>query len=469
MLNEEIGYKNRQTKSLMTTLMQKDLVVIGVGMAGNVAARKCASAGWSVAVVDELPYGGTCALRGCDPKKILRRGAEIIDAARLMRGKGIDENDLAINWAELMAHKRTFTDNMPGRIQGGLEHTGVETLHGAVHFVNENTVELDDGTKLQAKKFLIATGAKPRPVTEPGNEYLIDSTDFLDLHSLPKHILFVGGGFISFEFAHIARRAGSEIVIIDRGARQLEQFDPDLVEKLSARSEKIGIRIFGETELISIKKADSGFVVSARQGGENQNWTADLIVHGAGRVPAIGDLDLDAAGVAYDKKGVTVSKYLQSTTNPNVYAAGDAAATPGAPLTPVAVFEGKVAASNMLKGNKATPDYRGVPSVVFTIPELVRVGMLESEAKDAGLDFRVAYSDTSNWYSNFRIGETCAATKILIDNETDEIIGAHMIGPEYAELVNFFGLAIRLGLKSRDLKQMISAYPSVGSDLGGML
>ena len=169
------------------------------------------------------------------------------------------------------------------------------------------------------------------------------------------------------------------------------------------------------------------------------------------------------------QKGVAVSEHLQSVTNENVYAAGDAAATPGAPLTPVAVFEGKVAASNMLKGNKATPDYRGVPSVVFTIPELVRVGLLESEAEKAERDFRAVFTDTSKWYSNFRIGESCAATKILIDNDTDEIIGAHMIGPEYAELVNYFGLAMRLGLKKRDLKQIVSAYPSVSSDLGLML
>ncbi len=449
-------------------MIEKDLIVIGVGMAGNTAANKCASAGWSVAVIDELPYGGACALRGCDPKKILRRGAEIIDAARLMRGKGVDENGLAINWSELMAHKRAFTDKMPPRIEGGLEKNGVDTLHGAARFVNENTIELEGGERLQAKKFLIATGAKPRPIGEPGAEYLIDSTGFLDLENLPKRILFVGGGYVSFEFAHIARRAGSEVIIIDRGVRQLKQFDPDLVDMLVARSREIGIEIVNQAELIAIEKTEDGFDVSARRNGETRHWAVDLVVHGAGRAPAIDDLNLDAAGVEYGAKGVAVSEYLQSVSNENVYAAGDAAATPGAPLTPVAVFEGKVAASNMVKGNKATPDYRGVPSVVFTIPELVRVGLLESEANEAGRDFRTAFTDTSKWYSNFRIGETCAATKVLIDNDTDKIIGAHMIGPEYAELVNYFGLAIRLGLKSRDLKQMVSAYPAVSSDLGSM-
>ncbi len=287
-------------------MIEKDLVVIGVGMAGNTAANKCASAGWSVAVIDELPYGGTCAFRGCDPKKILRRGAEIIDAARLMQGKGIDENGLAINWSELMAHKRAFTDKMPGRIEGGLEKNGVETLHGAARFVNENTVELEGGERLQAKKFLIATGARPRPIDAPGGEHLIDSTGFLELENLPKRILFVGGGYVSFEFAHIARRAGSEVVIIDRGARQLEQFDPDLVDRLAARSREIGIEIVTEAELIAIEKTANGFDVSARRKGEGRQWSADLVVHGAGRIPAIDNLGLEAAGVEYGGKGVSV-------------------------------------------------------------------------------------------------------------------------------------------------------------------
>ena len=270
---------------------------------------------------------------------------------------------------------------------------------------------------------------------------------------LPDGTLLFEGGYLFYNPSHWARSAG----------------DPDLVDMLAARSREIGIEIVNQTELIAIEKTADGFDVAARRNGEKRQWSVDLVVHGAGRIPAIDNLELEAAGVEYGAKGVAVSEHLQSVSNENVYAAGDAAATPGAPLTPVAIFEGKVAASNMLKGNKATPDYRGVPSAVFTIPELVRVGMLESEAKEAGRDVRVVFTDTNKWYSNFRIGETCAAAKVLIDKETDELIGAHMIGPDYGELINYFGLAMRLGLETRDLKQMVSAYPSVSSDLGSML
>ncbi len=185
-----------------------DLIVLGVGMAAVNAANKCASAGWSVAVVDELPYGGTCALRGCDPKKMLRRGAEIIDAARLMHGKGIEPNDIAINWPDLVAFTQTFTDKMPGRIENGLESNGVTTLHGKARFVGEDTVEIDGEGQFQANHFLIATGAKPRTIDVPGSEYLTDSTEFMRLDALPERILFIGGGFISFEFGSTRRQRG---------------------------------------------------------------------------------------------------------------------------------------------------------------------------------------------------------------------------------------------------------------------
>lgn len=445
-----------------------DLIVLGVGMAAVSAANKCASAGWSVAVVDELPYGGTCALRGCDPKKMLRRGAEIIDAARLMRGKGIKDEGLKIDWPDLVAFKRSFTEKAPGRIEGNLEDNGVATFHATARFVDRNAVDVE-GERLEARHILVATGAKPRPVDAPGGEHLIDNAKFMELEELPKRILFVGGGYISFEFAHIAARAGSEVCVIDRGNKPLKAFDPDLVDKLIERSRAAGVEINLETQLKSIEKMSDGFLVSAEKDGNSHEWTVDLVVHGAGRMPAIDDLNLDAAGAEAGEKGVTVNDYLQSVSNPAIYAAGDAADTPGAPLTPVAVFEGKVAASNMLKGNQTKPDYTGVPSVVFTIPELARVGMLEAEAKDRGHDVRVEFTDTSGWYSNMRVGEECAAAKVIIDNRSDAILGAHLIGPEYAELINFFGLAMRLNLKARDLRKLVGAYPSVGSDLGALV
>jgi glutathione reductase (NADPH) len=227
--------------------------------------------------------------------------------------------------------------------------------------------------------------------------------------------------------------------------------------------------LWRSTTITGIEKSGGSYRVSVERSGQPETVEFDLVVHGAGRVPELAGLDLDAAGVEWDEGGVRVAAHLQSTSNPAVYAAGDAANSPGMPLTPVAVFEGKVAASNMLKATTTVPDYAGVPTAVFTIPELTRVGMLEQEARNRGIGVDVRYRDTNSWYSNYRIGETTAATKILIDRSTDRIVGAHLLGPEYGELINFFALAMKLELTTRQLKSMTAAYPTVGSDLGSML
>ena len=165
------------------------------------------------------------------------------------------------------------------------------------------------------------------------------------------------------------------------------------------------------------------------------------------------------------KRGVEVNAFLQSTTNPKVYAAGDAAASPGWPLTPVAGLEAEVVAANLLEGNHVAPDYTGVPTVVFTIPELARVGLLEAEARQQRLDVDVKLTDMSDWYTIERVGETHAAAKVLIEKGSGRIVGAHLLTPEASELINIFGLAMRASLGAAHLKRLVSAYPSAGSDI----
>lgn len=447
---------------------QFDLVVLGAGTAATTAANKCAKAGWSVAIVDSKPYGGTCPLRGCDPKKMLRRGAEIVDAAQLMRGKGIVDDGLRIDWAELVAFKRSFTEAMPPKFESGLKKNGVATFHGAARFVGERAVEIEGEGRVEGRRILVATGAMPRPMDQPGAEHLLDNEEFMELDSLPRRIVFVGGGYISFEFAHMAARAGAEVTIINHGDRVLKGFDPDLVDRLVARSREAGIAIRPNTSLTSVEKADGAFRVEAERDGQRQRIDADLVVHGAGRVPAVEPLDPAAAGIETEGGGVKVTPGLRSVSNPAVWAAGDAAKAGGPPLTPVASYEGETAANNMLNDTDEAPDHSGVPSVVFTIPELAQVGLSEDEAKQQHPSARVVFNDTGDWFSNLRVGESCAATKVILA-EDGRILGAHLLGPEYAELINFFGLAIRLGLKADDLERMVAAYPTVGSDLGSML
>jgi glutathione reductase (NADPH) len=442
-----------------------DVVVIGTGTAASGVASRCRAAGWSAAVIDDRPYGGTCALRGCDPKKVLRRAAEVVDAARLLCGKGVTDPGLAVDWPALMAFKRGFTDPVPEARETAFADKGIATFKGTARFEGETALAVGED-RLDARYVVIASGAKPVPLSMPGAEHVISSDRFLDLAALPKRVLFIGGGYVSFEFAHIAARAGAEIIMLDRGERPLKAFDADLVGMLVERTRALGVTFHTSADVRSIEKANGVLHVTATIDGAEEHFNTDLVVHGAGRMAAVDALDLDKANVKADRKGIEVNEYLQSTSNPAVYAAGDAAATAGAPLTPVAALEAKVVAANLLEGNRVTPEYTGVPSAVFTIPELVRVGLTEAEANAQGLDFECKFSDMRDWFTVRRVGETHAAAKVLVENDSGRILGAHILGPEASEIINLFGFAMRTGLKADDLKRLVSAYPSAGSDVG---
>ncbi|HWP59792.1 MAG TPA: NAD(P)/FAD-dependent oxidoreductase [Candidatus Acidoferrales bacterium] len=445
-----------------------DLVVIGTGAAASSAASKCRAAGWEVAIVDSRPFGGTCALRGCDPKKVLVGAAEIMDWNNRMQGNGIVSKGVEIDWPALMRFKRTFTDLVPKNTEQRFAKAGIVSFHGRARFVGKNAVAVGDET-LEARYVVVATGAWPAKLGIPGEELLTRSDEFLELETLPKRIIFVGGGYISFEFAHIAARAGAAVRILHRGPRPLVGFDPDLVNRLAEATRDIGIELRLSTAVEAIEKRSNEFVVRASRQGEKEQFHADLVVHGAGRVPEIEDLDLDKARVDHHRKGVVVNEYLQSVSNPAVYAAGDAAASGGLPLTPVASMEGRVAAANLLNGNHEKPNYAGVPTVVFTVPPLASVGLQEASAKEQGLNVRVNQGDTSGWYSSRRVGMKYSGYKVLVEEGSNRILGAHLLGPHAEEIINLFALAIRLGIAADELKEMRYSYPSHSDDISYMV
>jgi glutathione reductase (NADPH) len=485
-----------------------DLIVIGTGTAASTTAAQCSSAGWHVAIIDSLPFGGTCALRGCDPKKVLVEAARIIDSSQRHEGKGIiGSHGISINWPDLIRFKRTFTDHFPRDREASYIKAGIVPFHGHASFIGPTTVKVNahdnednNNTVLNGKRILIATGSKPMNLNIAGSDNIITSDQFLDFNrdNLPSKIVFVGGGYISFEFAHIAARAGGKVTILHRGNMPLEHFDPDLVNKLLERTKDIGIDMILNATVNRVDRIPSSSLSSRSSfsdGGRNklvvhyssssdisnENSTnrdekaskieADMVVHGAGRVPNIDGLDLlNPGGVQYTDKGITVNEYLQSVSNPAVYAAGDVAANMGLPLTPVASYDGAVVANNLIRGNTLKSNYSGLPSVVFTIPPLVSVGMQEKEAKAQGLRFKIKYEDTSGWASSRRVGESCAAFKILTDEETGKILGAHILGPHAEEVINIFSIAIRLGLTKKDINDpILYTYPTNSSDILYML
>lgn len=444
-----------------------DLIVIGTGTAAAVSATRCRQAGWSVAVVDHLPFGGTCALRGCDPKKMLVAAAEVIDGVTRMADKDIARGELSLDWAALQRFKRSFTDPVPERRESMFERAGIATFHGHARFTGPTRVEIGNDT-LEGRHVVIAAGAEPAPLPIEGVEHLMYSDAFLELEQLPRRLVLIGGGFIGFEFAHVAARAGAEVVIVNRGARALKPFDPDLVAGLVERTERLGIKVLNGHEAKAVSKRDAGYEVRAVGPNGEIVLQADAVIHSGGRVPAVTGLNLEAAQVDYDGYHIARNEYLQSTSNPALYVAGDAGAPP-LPLTPVAALEANAVASNLLQGNHATVDYTGIPSAVFSIPTLARVGMLEQEAKEQGLKYRVRHESVPDWYSARRVNESLYAFKVLVEEGSERVLGAHVVGPDAVEIINLFGLAMRSGLKAKDLVYAIFAYPTGASDLESML
>jgi glutathione reductase (NADPH) len=427
-----------------------------------------------------------------------------------MGDKGINNTkDIHIKWPELMHFKRSFTESVPKTREDQFSNAGIATFHGHASFTDATTIKVTEtnegGTDhmLNGRHILVATGAKPAKLNIPGEEYVTISDQFLELDDLPERIVFIGGGYISFEFAHIAARAGAKkITILHRSNKALGQFDPDLVYQLIQSTRELGVDVQLQTEVKGIvRPSGNGLAVNAfsiREGDgskkEERIIDTDMVVHGAGRVPDIEGLDLGAAGIEYDlKKGIKVNKYLQSVSNPAVYAAGDVAVgSGGLQLTPIATYDGKIVASNLLKGNHLKPNYNGVPSVVFTIPPLASVGLQESVAKELGLHFRTNFQkNTSSWYTSRRIGESYSGFKVLVeqrqgnangngngngDDDDDDysnnggrILGAHLLGTHAEEIINIFALAIRLGLNTNDIKDAILSYPTKSSDISYML
>jgi glutathione reductase (NADPH) len=366
-----------------------------------------------------------------------------------------------------MRFKRTFTDPVPEEQEKSFANAGIAPFHGTARLLGSARVEVG-ADLLEGRHIVIATGAKPQPLNIPGEQHLTTSDQFLELDSLPRHIVFVGGGYISFEFAHISARAEAEVTVLHRTDHPLEKFDPDLVEQLVERTRRLGVDVELQTEVKGISRKDDRFVVYVSAKHENIEFQADMVVHGAGRVADIDDLNLAAAGVRTGKLGVAVNEYLQSVSNPSVYAAGDSADSGLPKLTPVAMYEGGIVAENLVHGNQKKLERIAVPTVAFTVPPVAAVGLSERAAREHGLRFRVHREKTATWYSSRRVGEDCSGFKVLIE-ETGRILGAHLLGPEADELINVFAFAIQSGIPADRLGKIIFAYPTHASDVAYML
>src|SRR5436305_1723211 len=246
------------------TTTRVDLIIIGTGSAAQTVATICRQAGWRIAMGDELPFGGTCALRGCDPKKVLVAVADLVDWSRRMQGKGVSTPALSIRWPDLIGFKHTFTDAVPKQTEHDFREAGIHQWHGHARFVDPTSIRVGQETFV-GRHVLIATGARPAPLGIAGEQWLTTSTQFLERETLPQRIVFVGGGYIAFEFAQIAACAGSQVQILHRGPHPLKRFDPDLVAQLVQSLQELGMKVQCKTAVCAIERRENGLFVHSRR------------------------------------------------------------------------------------------------------------------------------------------------------------------------------------------------------------
>jgi len=444
-----------------------DIFVIGTGSSGKTIAFDCASQGMKVAIADNREYGGTCANRGCDPKKILVGITEVYQAAKNLENKGLT-NTPKIDWEHLQKFKQEFTSPVPIVNERQLIKAGISLYHQSPKFLGPNTLSVE-GKTVKAKKVVIATGRMPIELKIPGREYLKVSDDFLNLEALPKNITFIGGGYIGMELAHIAARCGVKVTVIQSRDTILKGFDKDLTKELIKISEGLGIQILLGSRVNKVEKLQKNYRVHYEKDEKTKSITTELVFNCAGRIPSIADLDLEIGNIDFGKKGIIVNEFLQSPSNPNVYACGDVAATIFPPLTPTANLEAKVLSENIRKGNLTKLPKVVTPSVVHCIPQLAMVGLSISDIESQKDIYQVNYKKVPKWFSAKHKNEAEYSYKVIIDKKNKTIVGAHILATNAGELINLFTLAINNKVSIEDFKNMIFAYPTWGNDIQAML
>ena len=442
-----------------------DIVIIGGGNGGFGVSAVAAEAGKSIAFVESLDFGGTCPNRGCTPKKVLVAAAQSMETIANAGVHGIDVGPATLDWAKLIDREKDMVSGIPAGMEGLAEKRGT-VFRGTAKFTGPNTVDVD-GTVLEGEHIVIATGSKPRDLPIPGAELMITSDEVLSERDLPGEIVFIGGGVIAMEFSHVYARAGAKVTILEVAPRLLPRMEADAVAILQSEAKRAGVTVKTGVKVNAIAKADGRLQVDYEHDGVAQTVAADRVVNGAGRVANVADLNLEAANVAHEGTNIAVDAYLRSTSNPAVWVVGDALSN-SPQLSPVATYEGRVVGRNIVDGPTETADYAVLPASVYTIPAYASVGLTEKEAQEADINLRVSTSDMTGWFSGRSYAETAAWSKILIDEDTDRIVGAHMVGHNGEDLINLFVLAMKNDIPASSLKDTILAYPTFSSDVKNM-
>lgn len=436
-----------------------DLYVIGGGSGGVRAARIAAGFGIKVGLCEESRLGGTCVIRGCVPKKLLVFASHFSEDFEDAAAYGWKVDGWRFSWPDLIAAKDREIDRLNGVYLDLLNNAKVDLHEGRGRLLDSDTVQVGEHT-IKARRILIATGARPYVPEFSGSEHVITSDEAFHLEELPGKIVIVGGGYIACEFAGIFNGMGSEVTQVYRGDAVLRGFDNDVRQMMNVELQKKGINLQLETNIAEVRKNDDGFDVVMSNGVSQY---ADIVMYSTGRIPYSWDLGLDAAGVETDEKGAIRVDEYSTTSRDNIFAVGDI--TNRMNLTPVAIHEGHAFADTVYGNNPRPSDHRYVPSAVFSQPSIGVVGLTEQDARELYAAVRIYKSQFRPMKHTLSGRDEMMMVKLVVDDATDQVVGCHIVGPDAAEIVQGFGVAVKAGLTKSQFDATIGIHPTSAEEL----
>ncbi|MBB3104023.1 glutathione-disulfide reductase [Azomonas macrocytogenes] len=437
-----------------------DLFVIGAGSGGVRAARFASSFGARVAVAESRYLGGTCVNVGCVPKKLLVYGANYAEDIDQAKGYGWSVDGVTFDWATLIASKNSEIERLNGIYKNLLVESGVTLFQEHAQILDAHRIEVA-GKSYTSEHILIATGGWPHVPEFPGNEHVITSNEAFYLPSLPKRTLVVGGGYIAVEFASILNGCGSETRLLYRGELFMRGFDGSLRDHLKNEMIKKGIDLQFNTDIARVDKQADGTLKATLKDGRVME--ADCILYATGRRPMLDNLGLENVEIERDKRGYLVVDNLFQTTTPSILAIGDVIGR--IQLTPVALAEGMAVARHLFKPEEYRPvDYKLIPTAVFSLPNLATVGLTEEEAREKGVRLRIYESRFRPMKLTLTDTQERSLMKLVVDAETDKVLGCHMAGPEAGEIMQGFAVALKAGATKRIFDETVGIHPSAAEE-----
>jgi glutathione reductase (NADPH) len=439
-----------------------DLLVIGAGSGGVRAARIAAQYGARVLIAEEYRVGGTCVIRGCVPKKLLVYAARFADDFEDAAGYGWTLEPPVFEWKELIANKDREIMRLELAYTTTLERAGVKIVKSRAVLEGDHTVRLvGTGQTIRPRYILIATGAAPWMGPEiPGLEYVISSNEAFHLEELPKRILIQGGAYIAVEFAAIFNGLGSEVTLVYRGEDILRGFDDDLRAHLHSEMERRGIRIVCSRTVKAVQCTQDTFTVKL---SDEASIEVDKVMFAVGRWPNVAKLGLERAGVRLaPNRGIAVDPFSRSCV-PHIYAVGDV--TNRVNLTPVAVREGHAFADTVFGGKPTAVDHSNVPTAVFSEPEVGAIGLTEAQACAQLAKVDIYKTSFRPMKMSLAGRDTRAFFKLVVDGDTDRVVGCHIVGPEAGEMIQLVGIAVKMNATKADLDAVMAVHPTMSEEL----